>query len=390
MQEFLSFFIVIFAGVFFSEAFKRFHLPWVVALIIGGLIVGPYVLGILQINDTIDFIGQIGLIFLMFMAGLETEFSSFKKFKKGIFGLSALNSIIPFLVGIGIGIFFGYSLSTSILLGIVFVSSSIAIIIPSLKVNNILNSKLGKSIVATTVMEDVASLVLLSLFLQIINPIGRIPLPLFYFLLVISLLVIRWLIPKVRFLFSVYIRDKNDLFQEELRSILFILIGIVVIFEILGLHPIIAGFFAGFVLSDSIKTERMRKKLHILGYGLFIPSFFVIIGAKTNISIFLETKGVIFFVLLIVLGSMISKFLSGWLGGKLNGFTQKESLIIGASTIPQLSTTLAVVFTANKLGLFDQKIVVAMIALSIISTIVSPILVKSFSKKEEIIAEQVR
>jgi len=390
MQEFLSFFIVIFAGVFFSEVFKRFHLPWVVALIIGGLIIGPYVLGILQINDTIDFIGQIGLIFLMFMAGLETEFSSFKKFKKGIFGLSVLNSIIPFLVGIGIGIFFGYSLSTSILLGIVFVSSSIAIIIPSLKVNNILNSKLGKSIVATTVIEDTASLVLLSLFLQIIDPIGKIPLPLFYFLLVISLLAIRWLIPKVRFLFSVYIRDKNDLFQEELRSILFILIGIVVIFEILGLHPIIAGFFTGFVLSDSIKTERMRKKLHILGYGLFIPIFFVIIGAKTNISIFLETKGVIFFVLLIVLGSMISKFLSGWLGGKLNGFTQKESLIIGASTIPQLSTTLAVVFTANKLGLFDQKIVVAMIALSIISTIVSPILVKSFSKKEEIVAEQVR
>jgi Kef-type K+ transport system membrane component KefB len=214
------------------------------------------------------------------------------------------------------------------------------------------------------------------------------PLPLFYFLLLISLFFIRWLVPKIRFFFSLHLRDKNDLFQEELRSIFFILIGVVVIFEILGLHPIIAGFFAGFVLSDSIKTEKMRKKLHVLSYGLFIPTFFIIIGAQTDISVFLKTLGVVSFVALIVLGSILSKFLSGWAGGRLDGFSNNDSLIIGASTIPQLSTTLAVVFTAHGLGLFDQKIVVAMISLSIITTIVSPILVKYFSsKKLEVIEE---
>ncbi len=389
MQEFLSFFIIVFAGVFFSEVFRRLHLPWVVTLIIGGMIVGPHFLGLVQINETINFIGQVGLIFLMFMAGLETEFSSFKNFKKGIFGLSVLNSAIPFLVGIGTGLLFNYSLLTSTLLGIVFISSSIAIIIPSLKVNNLLGSRLGKSIIGATILEDAASLILLSLFLQIIEPVSKIPLPLFYFLLAVSLLAIRWFIPKVRFLSSLYISDKKDLFQEELRSILFILIGVVVIFEVLGLHPIIAGFFAGFVLSDSIKTEEMRKKIQILSYGLFIPTFFIIIGAKTDISVFSETAGVIFFVLLIVLGSMISKFLSGWLGGKLNGFSQKHSLVVGASTIPQLSTTLAVTLAANRLGLFDQKIVVAMISLSVITTIVSPILVRYFLGKKETIAEKV-
>jgi Kef-type K+ transport system membrane component KefB len=382
MQEFLSFFIVIFAGVFFSEIFKRFHLPWVVALIIGGIIVGPHVLGVLHVNETIDFIGQIGLIFLMFMAGLETEFSSFKKFKKGIFELSLFNSIVPFLVGFLIGWFFGYGFSTSILLGIVFVSSSIAIVIPSLRVNKILETHLGKSIVAATVIEDAASLVLLSLFLQIISPVTKMPLPLFYFLLLISLFFIRWLVPKIRFFFSLHLRDKNDLFQEELRSIFFILIGVVVIFEILGLHSIIAGFFAGFVLSDSIKTEKMRKKLHVLSYGLFIPTFFIIIGAQIDISVFLKTLGVVSFIALIVLGSILSKFLSGWVGGRLDGFSNNDSLIIGASTIPRLSTTLAVVFTAHGLGLFDQKIVVAMISLSIITAIVSPILVKYFSSKK--------
>ncbi len=384
MQEFLTFFIVIFAGVFFSEAFKRFHLPWVVTLIIGGIIIGPHALGVLHVNETVDFIAQIGLVFLMFMAGLETEFSSFKKFKKGIFELSLFNSIVPFLIGFLIGSYFGYGFSTSILLGIVFVSSSIAIVIPSLKVNKILETRLGKSIVATTVIEDAASLILLSLFLRLTSPVSGVPLPLFYLLLIFSLFVIRWLVPKIRFFFSLYLRDKDDLFQEELRSILFILIGVVVIFEILGLHPIIAGFFAGFILSDSVNTEKMRKKLHILSYGLFIPTFFIIVGAKTDISVFLETTGVMLFVALIVLGSVLSKFISGWLGGRLNGFNQNDSLILGASTIPQLSTTLAVVFTANKLGLFDQKIVVAMIFLSIVTTVISPVLVRFFSNRKEV------
>jgi Kef-type K+ transport system membrane component KefB len=245
---------------------------------------------------------------------------------------------------------------------------------------------LGKSIVATTVIEDAARLILLSLFLRLIDPVSAVPLPLplFYLLLVVSLFVIRWLVPKIRFFFSLHLRDKNDLFQEELRSILFILIGVVVIFEILGLHPIIAGFFAGFVLSDSVNTEKMRKKLHILSYGLFIPTFFIIVGAKTDISVFLETTGVMLFVALIVLGSVLSKFISGWLGGRLNGFNQNDSFIIGASTIPQLSTTLAVVFTANKLGLFDQKIVVAMIFLSIVTTVISPVLVRFFSGRKEV------
>jgi len=75
MEEFYPFFVVLFAAVFFSTVFRRLHFPWVIALILGGIIVGPHGVDILEINETISFLGQIGLVFLMFMAGLETQFS---------------------------------------------------------------------------------------------------------------------------------------------------------------------------------------------------------------------------------------------------------------------------------------------------------------------------
>ena len=381
MENLLPFFLILFAGIFFSALFRRLHLPWVIVLILGGIIIGPHALGIFEPNPTVEFIGQIGLVFLMFMAGMKTKLSIFKKFKGGVFGLAFINGTIPFLVGIGIGFLFGYGWIAALLLGIVFVSSSIAIVIPSLEANKLLRTRLGKSVVAATIIQDIASLVMLSVLLQILNPVTALPLPIFYILLFISLIALRWILPKLRRFFSLGVRGTKDLFQQELRVIFAILIGTVISFELLGLHPIIAGFFAGLVLSGSIKSEILKEKLHTISYGLFIPTFFIIIGTKTNLGIFLESQSAALLIAVVVLGSLLSKFASGWIGGRIIGFTSSQSLLIGASTIPQLSTTLAVAFTAAALGLLNQELIVAMVILSTVTTFVGPLLMQMFSRR---------
>ena len=381
MENLLPFFLILFAGIFFSALFRRLHLPWVIVLILGGIIIGPHALGIFEPNPTVEFIGQIGLVFLMFMAGMKTKLSIFKKFKGGVFGLAFINGTIPFLVGIGIGFLFGYGWIAALLLGIVFVSSSIAIVIPSLEANKLLRTRLGKSVVAATIIQDIASLVMLSVLLQILNPVTALPLPIFYILLFISLIALRWILPKLRRFFSLGVRGTKDLFQQELRVIFAILIGTVISFEILGLHPIIAGFFAGLVLSGSIKSGILKEKLHTISYGLFIPTFFIIIGTKTNLGIFLESNSAALLIAAVVLGSLLSKFASGWIGGRIIGFTSSQSLLIGASTIPQLSTTLAVAFTAAALGLLNQELIVAMVILSTVTTFVGPLLMQMFSRR---------
>lgn len=374
-MEFLPFFLILLVGVLFSSIFGRFHLPWVLALIVAGIMIGPQGLGLVEINPTIEFFGQIGLVFLMFMAGLETKLSSFREFGKGIAWSSFLNAFIPFVVGYSIGFFFDFDTMASLLLGVIFMSSSIAVIIPTLEGAGILNTKLGRSIVSTTIIEDIASLIFLSILLQSVDPITALPLPFFYVLLVIILVAFRYILPKIRNLVPRR-RDEKDLFESEVRIIFTLLLGTVVAFELLGLHPIIAGFFAGLILSDSITSEILIEKLRTLSYGIFIPVFFVVVGMSTDISVFTYGAGMLGLVVAVLLGSMISKFLSGWFGARISGFQNNDAITFGFATIPQLSTTLAVAFTAVKLGILENELAVAMIILSIVTTLVAPIAVR--------------
>ncbi len=371
-MEFLPFFLILMVGVVFSSLFTKFHLPWVLALIVSGIFIGPQGIGLLELNPTIEFLGQIGLIFLMFMAGLETKLSSFREFGKNVATISFLNAAIPFSIGFAISYAFGYSNTASFLLGIIFMSSSIAVIIPTLDSLGILHHKLGRSIVSTTMIEDIASLALLSVLLQSVDPITSLPLPSFYGLLLFVLVALRYGLPRIRELIP-HRRDERDLFESEVRIVFALLLGTVVVFEFLGLHPIIAGFFAGLVLSDSVKSEILLEKLRTLSYGIFVPIFFAVIGLTTDISVFFDGSTIWGLVLAILIGSVGAKFGSGWLAARITGWNNRDALTFGIATTPQLSTTLAVVFTAVELELLQSEMATAMVMLSIVTTFIAPL-----------------
>lgn len=375
MADLLSFLVVISAGLFLSEFLRPYHLPYVVVLIISGMLIGPHALGIFSPDETISFMGEIGLVFLMFMAGLETRHKQMAKEKKDVAAIAILNGGIPFLVGVGLALYLGYSWIGSLLLGTIFISSSIAIIIPSLETSGLLKKRLGKAILGATVVEDVLSLILLAFILQAFGPHTEIPFPLFYAMIFLFLLFLRSFIAELRRLFLEHHKSKSDPFEDELRFTFAVLLGTIVVFDVMGLHPILAGFFAGMSLNGSGSREMIKRKLHVVSYGLFIPIFFVLIGAQADISVFGNGGNALMLVLIVVGASIASKFVSGFMAGKMSGFTDNQSAIIGSATIPQLSTTLAVAFTGFELGLLDASMVMAMTVLSMVTAFAGPFLV---------------
>lgn len=352
-------------------------MPWVVALILGGMVIGPHGLGVLEINSTVSFFGDIGLVFLMFMAGLEIRLSSFKDLRKSVFAISVLGASVPFAVGFGIAYLFGYSISGSLLLGIVFIASSVGVIVPLLEHLRIHTERIGKTIIASAVVLDVFSLLLLAFFFQTSEGNSVLPLPVFYILLIVALVVLRLLIPKVQWFFAQFAHTDTETFQQELRSVLVVLFGVVIAFELIGLHEIIAGFFAGMVLSESIQSEILHIKLRALGYGLFIPVFFIIVGAKTDISLLSGASGAGLLSLCVVGGLILSKFTSTFLGSYVTGFSVRQSAFIGTALTPHLSTALAVAFSGLSLGIIDDKMITALVLLSIVTTLIAPIFLMS-------------
>lgn len=380
MDQLIPFFIVLFTALFFSEVFKRLHLPWVVALILGGIIIGPYGLGFLQINSTIEFLGQIGLVFLMFIAGLETKLSTFKESKRDIAIISIVNSVLPFAIGLLMGYILNLDFLMSLLLGIIFLSSSVAIVIPVFESLGMLSTKIGRTIVASVIVHDLFSLVLLSLILQSAGP-SRFSIIVFLSLLILLFAFFRFAIPRIQWIFTYGRKEKRDIFQRELQAVFVVLLTIVIAFDFLELHPIVSGFIAGILLSDVIKTQALKDKLQTISYGLFIPIFFVVVGSQTDISVLFEAKNGVALILVIVLSSMFSKFLSGYLAGRFIGFKNLSSLFVGVSSAPSISTILAIVFTGTQLGLLNKELSIALVALTLVVALISPILVRFVGNK---------
>lgn len=374
--------MILLVAVVFSQLFSRMRIPWVVALIMGGMVIGQGGLGWFESNDTIQFLANIGLVFLMFMAGLESKFSRVDHLRGQLVVTAACISVIPTVAGIAIALSFGYNLTTSILVGIIFMSSAVALLIPQFHKHKLLESKLGKVILGAAISVDAVSLLLLSLYLDYTTSTFSLVTIFLYLGLIAGVALIGWLIPKIRWLaFSSEYAEEQDLFEKELRFIILILIGFVVLFEFVGLHAIIAAFFAGLVLAGSIQSRLIKAKLHALSYGFFVPVFFVVMGASVDLSVFLDGFEAFALTAAIVGGLIASKFIGGWLAGRVNGYTQLESSYIGVTVIPQLSTALAVAFLGFGEGLLDDKLLAAIVVLAVVTATVAPVITEIMSPK---------
>jgi len=331
------------------------------------------VLGWVSADETILFIGLIGIVFLMFIAGSEIKIKTFKRLEKQIFALAILNGGLPFVTGFGIGWFLTQNIASALIIGIAFISSSVALIIPSLGARKLIHTRLGETIISATVFEDIGSLLLFSFILQSFSPKTSIPLIAYIPLVIGIIFVLKKVIPPIERMYH-YGKKGRDLFENELIFVFVSLLATVVLFESIGMHAIVAGFVIGIILSDSIRGK-IEEKIRTISYGFFIPIFFLMIGMQMDLSVFIS-PGPLFAAVVILIGLIGSKVISGFVGGKLLKFNSRESLLIGFTTIPQLSTTLAVAFVALELGLLSQEIITALIILSTVTTFVSPIAIR--------------
>lgn len=379
MTNLVPFFLILVLATLSSQVLRRLHIPWVVLLIVGGVLLGPSVLGLVEPTDSLLFMSEIGLIFLMFMAGLETKVTHARAELESIGFVAVVNSLFPFGVGFWISHLLGMSTVSSVLVGIIFMSSSVAVIVPALESSGVLHKKLGRFILSSTLIQDALSLVLLSVLMQTQGFGAGVPIWLLYSLVFIVFVTLRWIVPKVNknFLVSLEESTSKDLFQKEVRWVVAVLVGVVSLFGFLGLHPIIGAFLAGLILSDSISSERLYEQLRTVSYGIFIPTFFVMTGVKIDISVFAQFAGVGLMAFVLVMSSLSSKYLSGYLAARITKFNSYEANIIASSSMPQLSTTLAVAYLGLERNLISEPVVLGLVLLSIISTLLGPLILSS-------------
>lgn len=370
--------LILSVGLVVPELFRKLRLPFVTSLILVGAALGEHGLGLVVSNETIEFFSFLGLTFLMFMTGLETRVEDLSKSAWKVFMMAIVNGGVPAIAGFLVAQAFGYDLLASLVIAVIFISSSVAIIIPSLKSAKLFRKDDGQLIISAVVLEDVLSLLLLGVVLQSYAPITALPLPLYFLILIASVIGLRWLLPLLSRIVTKRGLFKHEEHEDEVRFVIVILMAVLLFFSLLGVHPIVAAFLLGLILSSAVSSDKLFTQLHTIGYGLFVPVFFFMIGTQIDFSSFLTAQSNLTFFATIILVSVVVKFGSGYVAGRLANISREHSAMFGMASTIQLTTSLAATQAAFSIGIIDAQLLTSMVLLSVVTTILSPLLLRFF------------
>lgn len=358
---------------------RKIGQPKILGQIIGGMIVGPSMLGIVHHTEFISNLAEIGVIILMFLAGLETEFEELKKSFDKSSWIAVGGIVLPFVFGVGSIILFkdDWKLSEAVFTGVLLTATSMGIAISTLSELGKLKSCFGMSVLGATIIDDVAGVIILAVTLGVFGKSSTSILALVLKIVMFFILVV-WI---AKFA-SKYI-NKNIKYLEKVKKghLLAGSIFVVLLFGIFstefGMAAIIGAYFLGLIFSTTKLKHKITSEVERFGTSFFIPLFFVNIGLTIDIS----SIGSYFAIAsVITLAGISSKIIGSGLGGKISGFSNKASLQVGISMIPRAEVTLIIANLGLKAGMIGDDVFTGAILLVLVSSILTPVLLKLVDK----------
>src|SRR5262245_49247562 len=271
--------------------FPRVRLPAIVLEIVLGIVIGPHVLGWVSIDTPIQVISLLGLAFLLLLAGLEVEY---ERFRGRLLRVTALGYAVSFGLAllIGLALHAGGLVKSPLLIGIALSATSLGIVIPILEDAKEVSTPFGQLVVAAASIAEIATIVLLSLFFsEESGGIGAklVLLGLFgLFVLAVGLVVLG--AERSMRISATLLRLQDTTAQIRIRGSFVLLAVFVVLAERLGLEAILGAFLAGAILKlldrdQTLTHPDFRQKLEAVGYGVFVPVFFVATGVRFDLNV---------------------------------------------------------------------------------------------------------
>src|SRR3954468_1286405 len=280
---------VAFAAPFLLGLAPGLRIPAVVLEIVAGILVGPSVLGWVQVDPTIEVMATLGLGFLLFLGGLEVDF---RRLRGPVLRLTAGGYVLSFALAVAasLALAAGGLVDTPLLIAIALGSTSLGVLIPVLKDSGRIDSGLGQLVIAGGSIADFAAIVLLSLFFAGQGGPGA-TLVLIGALLALAVVVfvaVRGAQRSLRIRADL-VRLQDTTAQIRVRGAVVLLVGFAAAAQQLGLEVILGTFAAGAILSladpdRSMTHPDLRRKLEAIGFGVFIPIFFVSSGVRFDLG----------------------------------------------------------------------------------------------------------
>jgi Kef-type K+ transport system membrane component KefB len=267
------------------------RVPSVVIEIVAGIIIGPAVLGLVEVDEPLQFMALVGLAFLLFLAGMEIDLGGL--LRGGALRSAGLGFALSLVIAFGTASLLGIAglIQAPLLVAIILSATSLGIVVPVLADAGQVRSTLGQLIISASSIADFGAVILLSLFFSgDSSSVGSTLLLIGAFVVLVVSIGIT--VAEVEHLgrLSMVLRNLQDSSaQIRVRGAFLFLIGFAVLAQLLGLEIILGAFIAGTVLrlvdKDGMMTHPLfRQKLEAIGFGVFIPFFFVTSGIQLDVG----------------------------------------------------------------------------------------------------------
>jgi Kef-type K+ transport system membrane component KefB len=367
---------VAFLAPFLLGLAPRLRLPSVVFEIVAGIIIGPSVLGWVEVDQTIEVLALVGLAFLLFLAGLEIDFG---ELRGRLLRLAAVGWALSFGIAVLVSLLLSASglVETPLLVAIILSATSLGVIVPVLKDVGELDTRFGQLVLAAASIADFGGVILLSLFFSgESGPASTaILLSAFLGLLVVAFVAVR-AAERSRRVEDDLLRLQDSSAQIRVRAAMVLMIAFVALAEGLGLELILGSFAAGALLSLLDRDRRVthpnfRTKLEAMGFGLFIPVFFVTSGIRFDLDALLDDPAnlamvPIFLAALVVVRGLPAMLYRGFVG-------RRRAAIAGVLQATSLPFIVAATAIGMELGAIDAAESSALIAAGLLSVLIFPL-----------------
>uniref|UniRef100_A9A6D9 Sodium/hydrogen exchanger n=1 Tax=Methanococcus maripaludis (strain C6 / ATCC BAA-1332) TaxID=444158 RepID=A9A6D9_METM6 len=381
MDSYFLFFIILTSIFIVPQILKRFNVPTITATMLAGIIIGPFGLNLIQTSSTLDTFASFGVIFLMFLAGMEVDNETLKDEFKNSLVLSLFSMLIPSIGGYLIGQYFGLDFIGSLLYAVIFSSHSVGIVYALMDELGLIKSRFGTTVISASVVIDLISLIVISILIRMggngINA-DIIPFIVLIVAYIIALLIIIPLISKL------ILNELQKFHVQKIHFILLIILISIIVGEHIGIHPIIGAFIIGIAVSEELTKEEhdkiLNENLNAIGYGIFIPLFFLNLGMTTDISVIFNFDN-----LSLIFASVVSlislKIISGYFSLRILDYNKLKSFCGGLLTVPSLTASLVGATLGRDLGILPEKFFVAVVVIALLTSTVAPIYVKNLVSK---------
>ncbi|MGD8603833.1 MAG: monovalent cation:proton antiporter family protein [Anaerolineales bacterium] len=369
-----------------ASRMKRIQIPIVVLEIFAGILIGHSGFNWIEPSSTLTFLAEFGFAYLMFLSGLEVDFNllipdsgrSKKDFWKGPMPQALL------MLGGTIGLAMGASIilqqldivESPILVALILSTTSLGVVVPVLKERGLLGSRYGQFMLVASSIADFVTLILLTVAIAVRRTGLTLDLLLIPVLLIAFGLFARWAqrLGSISFLQNILDEVSSATAQIRVRGAFALMVAWVVAAEALGVELILGAFLAGALagLVSGSHDSAAREKLDAIGYGFFIPIFFIMVGVEFNLTALTESPRALLMVPLLVVIAYLVKIIPGLL--LRTNFNWRETVAGGFLISSRLSLIIAASSIALSIGVITEAVNAAIILLAVISCTISPML----------------